>query len=466
MSRRLDDVPRSRPPERRPAVDVTFTIDERPVGAVPPPGPAPAAAPREHGQGFGAVLRRRDFRLLWAAQAASQLADKFLMLALIVLVYDLSHRSTLQSLLMLAYTGPSVVLSAAAGVFADRHDKRALMIGTNLARGGLILLVPLAQVVPYLRHRAWPLLVVTLAFSCIGQVFAPAEAASIPFLVRRRQLMVATSLFMTTVIVTLVAGVPLASICIKLLGHYVPFFIAGALLGIAALCIWRMNTSLRAQGQAPRTDVLREMRDGLVILGRHPALRLALAQLALSLTVVFTLFALAPAYIHTVLRKDDTDTYLLLIPATLGMVAMALLLGHRSGRLSRARALLAGLAVGGCSLVAVGLVPDAIKSTGAGLALTPVAVGVSVVFGAALGLLMIPAFTVLQERTDEQTRGRIFGGIFTVINAAVALPLLLAGGLADAFGVDRVIAGLGVILLLVCAGAILAGRRVLGVLEG
>jgi len=31
------------------------------------------------------------------------------------------------------------------------------------------------------------------------------------------------------------------------------------------------------------------------------------------------------------------------------------------------------------------------------------------VFGCALGALLIPAFTVLQERTTEETRGRIFG---------------------------------------------------------
>ena len=56
-------------------------------------------------------------------------------------------------------------------------------------------------------------------------------------------------------------------------------------------------------------------------------------------------------------------------------------------------------------------------------------------------------------------RGRIFGAMFTVVNAAVALPILVAGGLADLFGVTRVIFGMG--LLLVASGliSVLAGRR-------
>src|ERR1700724_3481255 len=117
--------------------------------------PAIAAA-SEQRQGFAAVLRRRDFRYLWGAQLTSQLADKFLMFTLLVFMYTLTKLASLQSVLMIAYTLPSVLLSAPSGVYADRHDKRALMIGTNVARAGLILLIPIAQLFPPLRGQAWP----------------------------------------------------------------------------------------------------------------------------------------------------------------------------------------------------------------------------------------------------------------------------------------------------------------------
>lgn len=396
-----------------------------------------------------AVLRLSDFRMLWAAQAASQLADKFLMFALVVVVYDLTGRSSAQSALLLAYTLPSILLSAAAGVYADRHDKRSLMIGSNLVRGALIMLIPLAQWVPRLRHQAWPLLLVTLLFSSVGQVFAPAEAASIPFLVERSHIMTATSLFMTTVIVTLVAGVPLATISLRVGGDLVPFYVATALFGVAAWCVWRVGTSLRAAAatHVPQRHLLRELREGAQVLRGDPGLRLALVLLAIALTVVFTIFALGPAYLHQVLGRPPEDTYLLLVPATLGLVATAATFGHRSHRVGRARAMLRGMLGGGVALVALGLLPGALRSGPAGTARVSVTVALAAGLGSALGALLITAVTVLQERTNEDTRGRIFGGIFTVINAVVALPLLLAGGLADAFGVDRVVAGLGVCLV-------------------
>ena len=409
--------------------------------------------------GFLAVLRRGDFRWLWGAQAASQLADKFLMFSLIVVVYNLTKASSTESLLMIAYTLPSVVLSAPAGVWADRHDKRSLMLLTNVVRAGLILLIPLSQVVPGIHGQVWPLIVVTLLFSAVGQVFAPAEAASIPFLVNRDQIMTATSLFMTTVIVTLVVGVPTATLSIKLFGDMAPFYIGSGLFGIAALGIWRISTSLRVvhQGAALKTDVLRELREGMVILGSNPALRIALGQLTLSLVVVFTVFVLGPAYMRVDLGRAPEDTYLVLIPATVGMVATAVVLGRATARrFSRAWTLFGAMLLAGGTLLGLGLLPVLWRHTGARILLTPSAVVLAGLFGIALGALLIPAFTVLQERTTEETRGRIFGGIFTVINAAVALPLLLAGGLSDAFGVGRTVAGLGALLV---AGAVLLRSR-------
>ena len=233
--------------------------------------PAIGAA-QEQRQGFAAVLRRRDFRYLWGAQLASQLADKFLMFTLLVFMYTLTRRASLQSVLMIAYTLPSVLLSAPAGVYADRHDKRLLMVGTNVVRGALILLIPLAQLIPVLRGQAWPLIVITLLFSSAGQIFAPAEAASIPTLVNRQQITEATSLFMTTVILTLVLGVPAATIAIGFFGNLAPFYIATGLFGLAALSVWKVSVSLRAEkvNSGPATNILRELRDGIDILRRSP----------------------------------------------------------------------------------------------------------------------------------------------------------------------------------------------------
>jgi MFS family permease len=427
----------------------------------------PAVPPHpEQAGGFIAVLRRRDFRYLWMAQLLSQLADKFLMFTLLVFMYTLTKRASLQSVLMIAYTLPSVLLSAPSGVYADRHDKRVLMLGTNLVRGALILLIPLTQLFPLLRGQAWPLVVITLLFSSAGQIFAPAEAASIPSLVTRKQITEATSLFMTTVILTLVLGVPAATIAIGLFGNQAPFYIATGLFGLAALSVWKVSVSLRAEKRTSGAsqNILRELRDGVAILRGSAPLRLGLYQLALAIVVVFTIFALGPVYLVEVLKRSDTETYIVLVPAMFGLLATGGLLGQRP-TWSRATTLVTAIATAGGSLLIMGVVPDLLRTHGAAGLIVPLAVVVGVIFGCALGALLIPAFTVLQERTDSKSRGRIFGGIFTVINAAVAIPLLLAGVLSDLIGVARVVAALGVILIFVAGAVRWFGWKQLQVLE-
>jgi len=393
-----------------------------------PPHPDDAA-------GFARVLRRRDFRYLWAAQFGSQLAQNFIQFALLVVIYDLTGLTTAVAAVAVAFTFPGVLLSAPAGVYADRHDKQALMVMTNLLRAGFLVLIPLSQLVPFLHHQAWPLLIITFLFSSVGQVFAPAEAASIPSLVSREQIQGAMSLFMTTVIFTLVLGSVLAPVCLVLFGDLIPFYIAAGLFALAALSCWRIGASLRAveRGTGPETHLLQELQDGIDILRRSPALRWGMIQLGLALVMVFTIYTLGAPYMQKVLHRSPNDISIVLIPAMVGLVAMAGVLGQHLITLSRRAMTVIALLTTGVCLLAMGVLPPVFQALGITGLLIPVVVLLALAFGCALGAILIPAFTVLQEGTTEESRGRIFGGVFTVINASIALPLLAFGGAVDLF---------------------------------
>jgi len=414
--------------ERRPEPLPSHAQPLHAVRPAVPPHPDDAA-------GFARVLRRRDFRYLWAAQCGSQLAQNFIQFALLVVIYDLTGLTTAVAAVAVAFTFPGVLLSAPAGVYADRHDKQTLMVTTNLLRAGFLVLIPLSQLVPFLHHQAWPLLVITFLFSSVGQVFAPAEAASIPSLVSREQIQGAMSLFMTTVIFTLVLGSVLAPLCLVLFGDLIPFYIAAGLFALAALSCWRIGASLRAVGRVSGTQshMLQELRDGVDILRKSPALRWGMIQLGLSLVMVFTIYTLGAPYMQKVLHRSPNDISIVLIPAMVGLVAMAGVLGQHMIRISRRSLTVIALLTTGLCLVAMGVVPPILLAAGVNGLLIPMVVLLALLFGSALGALLIPAFTVLQEGTSEDSRGRIFGGVFTVINASIALPLLAFGGAVDLF---------------------------------
>ena len=411
--------------------------------------------------GFRAVVASSDFRRIWLAQVASQLADKFLMFSLLILTYSISRASLHGAVLFLAYTLPSVFLSPLAGVYADRHDKKRLMLATNVIRGVLILLIPLSRYTPYFQSVTWHLLVITFLFSAVGQIFAPAEAAAIPFIVSRAELMTATSLFTSTVFLTLLVAVPVSTLAVRFLGTDSPYWIGTLLFFLAAWQIARLRTDLHVASttaSVPTPDLLFELRAGIDSIARHPMVRFAVIQLSLTITVVFSVFVLAPQYMSTVLHLRPTDVYLFLAPAVLGMLAAAFYLGQWGRHYRRGRLLIGGLFSGGATLLLVALVPVLLQRFAPQLMLAFPAV-FGFIGGIAFGVLFIPAFTVLQERTAAELRGRIFGAMFTVVNAAVALPILLAGGLADLFGVNRVIIGMGLLLIATGLVSVVAGRR-------
>ena len=66
--------------------------------------------------------------------------------------------------------------------------------------------------------------------------------------------------------------------------------------------------------------------------------------------------------------------------------------------------------------------------------------------GFANALVFVPANTLIQEKTSEELRGKIYGFLNTMVGLLSLLPIILVGGLSDLIGVGNVIIGIGVAL--------------------
>ena len=165
--------------------------------AIPPPddgrivGPDDDAAPAD-ASGVVAVLKNRNFLLLWLAQVATQIGGNMVVYGLTVLVFSATKSNSAVSLLLLTFLAPAVFFSAVAGVYVDRLDRRIILIVTNLLRAIFFALVFVAN------GNLAAIFILNIAISTVTTFFAPAEAAMIPELVPRRQLLAANGLFTFT----------------------------------------------------------------------------------------------------------------------------------------------------------------------------------------------------------------------------------------------------------------------------
>jgi MFS transporter, DHA3 family, macrolide efflux protein len=427
----------------------------------------PIRLPVEAPGGFRHVLGYTAFRNIWFAQLAAQLADKFLLFSLIILAYHISGGSTSVAVTLLAYTVPAVLLAPPAGVIADRVDRKQIMMWCNFGRAVVVALIPIASLVPGLRDNFTHLLLITLVFSAVGQLFAPAESAVIPTVLPRSMLITANSMSLLTMVLTLVVGGVLAPV-VSRIDLYAPYWTAVVLLVIAGIFIFASDIpKLERHTESPVEEsrsrfhlMVVDFQEGVSALRMSRGLRLAFGQVSVAVLVLFMLYALSPAYVSKVIGIAAQDTYVILGPATAGAILSAVLLGQFVRHIDRSRLLAGSLLANGITLLALAAVPQAMRHfpdlqvhnriTGASF---------SLLLGVEFGAILIPAITYLMESTSDAIRGRIFALLYMTINGVSALPVLLAAALADNIGTAQVLGGLGVLLLGGGVGVIVGGMQ-------
>src|SRR5437660_3385530 len=428
----------------------------------------PIRLPVEGPGGFRGALPHTAFRNIWFSQLAAQLADKLLLSSLIILAYQISGGSTSVAVTLLAYTVPAVLFAPPAGVIADRVNRKQIMLWCNIGRAAVVALIPIASLVPGLKNDFLHLLVITLIFSAVGQLFGPAEAAVIPTILPREALITANSMALLTMVLTLVVGGVLAPV-VSRIDLYAPYWCAVVLLVIAGTLIFASEIPrLERHTESPVEEsrrrfrlMLLDLEEGLHALRTSRGLRLAFGQVSIAVLVLVNLYALAPAYVSKVIGIAAQDTYVILGPATAGAILSAVLLGQFLRELDKSRVLAGSLVANGVTLLALAAVPQAMtqfpdlqvhnRITGATF---------SFLLGVEFGAILIPAITYLMESTSDAIRGRIFALLYMVINGVSAIPVLLAAALADSIGTAQVLGGLGVLLLGGGVGVIAGGLHV------
>jgi len=69
--------------------------------------------------------------------------------------------------------------------------------------------------------------------------------------------------------------------------------------------------------------------------------------------------------------------------------------------------------------------------------------------GIANAFVFVPSNTILQEETSDEFRGKIYGFLNSLIGAVSLLPIIVVGGLADVFGVAKVLIGISISLVII-----------------
>jgi MFS family permease len=398
-----------------------------------------------------ALLRRRDFGLLWAGGLISETGDWFLLVGLPVWVLQVTGSSLVTATVFLVGLLPSLVVGPLAGVLVDRWDRRRTLVAVSLAEAAFLL--PLLTVDG--RGDLWVVYLVMAVEASLGQLNDPARNALVPALVGRDDLVGANALIGLNGNLARLAGSPLGGILVELSG--LPGLVIGDaisfLLGAALLSLVRPRPLSPPTGPASSPGVVGEWVEGLRVVARDRGLRWGLVVDGLAavaqgiFTVLFVLF------VARELGGDGADVGLLRgVQAIGGLVGGVLVVGL-------ARRLEAGRLLG-VSLLAFGLIDLAIWNGPVLTTATWLYLGLFAAAGIP-GIAFLTGLTALvQERTDDAFLGRVFATYYGSFNGLTGVGMLLAGLLGDSVGVVAVLNGqAGLYLLAGLVAVATLGRR-------
>jgi predicted MFS family arabinose efflux permease len=377
-----------------------------------------------------------------------------LSVALPISVYLLTGSVTATSGIVAANVGAALVVGPLAGVFADRWDRRRVMIVANVAQAAVVL--PLLFVDS--PSRVWIVYLVAVAESVLGQFVAPAEHALLPRLVPEADLAAANSMNTLNSNIARLAGPALGGIVAATLGlggaavlDAVTFAVAAGL--IAAISGVHRATdrpstagpagarSSRPPGRSGPRHLAAELVDGLRVVRRSAVLRAVFAVVLVTSIGEGLMGSLFAVFVNRALGGGAREIGWLMSAQAVGGIVGGLLSAGLGPRIRPIPMLTAGLVAFG----AVDLVIFNLPRWSTGLMSE---VLLFVLVGLPGALLMAAAMTLLQTEVDDGWRGRVFAAILVTESAARLVGASLAGTVTDHLGVINVLTGQGLAYVL------------------
>jgi len=391
-------------------------------------------------------LRRRDFRNLWLGQMISTVGSEIAVVAVPFQVYTQTHSTALVGLLGLASLIPLLVVPLVGGAIADAHDRRAVLLRTEL---GLTVVSLLFLGNALLRHpQVWALFVLQMLAVAVFSLGRPAMSALAPRLVPDEEFEAANAIEGVYGSLAAAAGPAIGGLIIGAAGVPWTFGIDAATFTTSLVALWSLSPQLPEIEDAERPS-LRSIVDGFRFLkGRQELIGIFAVDTS---AMVFGMpSALFPAIaLHRLGGGASTVGYLYAAP-----YAGALVCSLASGWTSHVRRQGVAVTLFACSWGA------AIAAFGFTTTLWPALVLLAVAGGADFYSAVLRS-TILLRTTPDHLRGRLLGIEFTQVASAPSLGDLEAGVLASLTSLRFAVVSGGIACVAGCIAASLALPRFL-----
>jgi MFS family permease len=380
------------------------------------------------------AFRHRNYRLLFCGQSFAVLGNWIQYLAMTWLVYRLSNSAWLLGVTGFASMIGILVLAPFAGLWADRVDRKKLLLATQFAAmvpGFALAALAWADAV-----AVWHVVVLSVLYGVVMAIEVPVRQSLTPEMVTAREDLPSAIAFNALMQNGgRMLGPTVAGLLIAASGEAVCFFLNGA-SKIAAVITLTMIV-VPYSPSAGQSSAWTGFKEGLAYTWSSVPLRLLLPVVAVVTFMAFPYQTLMPIFAREVFAGGADTLGILIGAAGLGGITGMLLLAARRDVRGLMNWIAASAFAAGATLTVFAYSKSFVLSLATiavvGLAALIVAMGVS---------------TIIQTIVENRMRGRVMG-LFTVsFMGMVPLGSLAAGAVAEWIGPYHTLAVGGVACML------------------
>lgn len=426
-----------------------------------------SSSPYNKSAGYRAILKNRNFLFLWLAQVFSQLGDRVIFVVFVaVIAAGFGASTSNQSLLYVFFTIPAMLFTAIAGVFVDKWSSKKVLIATNLLRAVFIGLLP------FLNKSLCGIYALAFLISTATQFFVPAEASSIPALVKKHQLLAANSLFTTTMMASIIFGFVLGDPLINIFGLNSVHIAISALFIISAMFLTFIKINkknLQSDSNKSFHNIIDDLKQGFMYIKANPNILYAMLKLAGLFSIIVMLSILAISISQQALYPDNAvlgaQKFVYIVASSgVGMVFGSLMVGKLWRNVDKYKLIYIGFLIIGINLLLLALIKlipsdlyfhiKTYKLYGIYLAAFDLTFRmiysyvVASIIGFGASMVAVPVQTILHTSIAESMRGKVFGIQFTMLSTSSTFPVLIAAFGADKIGVIKMLVIIGIPVIL------------------
>ena len=379
------------------------------------------------------VFRSRPFTFLWAGQLISAMGSSLTLLAASVLIYRETGSALSVGLMLIATSGPTIVVGLFAGVFVDRSDRKRILIFSDVLRAILIFLIPF--LIPL--NIAWLYIVVALS-SSLTQFFDSAHASVLPEIASDDELSAANAFMAVSSVGSTMFGFAAAGFIVSKLSVEWAFFIDAGSFVVSAVLV-----SLARLPAMPKLEdtsiyaIFHNLKEGLHVV-RDVRI----------LTSLFTIFgpafflfglqnALLLPFALSALKATEFEFGLQQAAEAVGVALGSLVMARLADRLREGQWLVISFVLMGISAVFFSLSSY---------------IGIAIFLNAVIGFANAPSFIgrqlVIQRSTPREVRGRVNSSLF-VMRDVMFVTGMASAGLADLWDVRMMMLVSSIALVLI-----------------